>query len=110
MKTAKPPRRLRIKKYCRIAGVLEGKILSSGMYVENANIDSCTFDKLLSPQFQHAVEPLPDADPEPELATPVDAPQESEGDKYRRERREAEEQARAERWGGTRPYQFTVPD
>lgn len=110
MKTPAKPRRLQIKKYCQIAGILEGKILGPGLYVAAKNIDEESFDKLLSPQFSHAIEVLPDEEPEPTLATPVNAPQESEGDKYRRKIREAEEATRAERWGGKRPYQLTVPD
>jgi hypothetical protein len=109
MKTV-TPRRLRVKPKCQIMGLIKDKVIMPGIYIEGRNVAPDVFEQLLSDQFKHAVEPLPDIEPEPELAAPTDTPKESAGDTYRRKRREAEEQARSERWGGKRPLQFTVPD
>lgn len=102
------PRRLRIKPGCQIAGILKDKLLTSGLYVESTNIDSETFDRLLSDEFKHAVEQLPAQPPEEPLAEVRDAPQESDGDKYRRKLREAEERKYRDRWPAGRPTQYSV--
>lgn len=102
----KRPKRLEILPHCRILGVVEGKELRAGVYERGKNISEEAFDKLLTPEFAHAVREF--VEKPVELAQIKDSPMESPGDIYRRKRREAEEQAKSERWGGGGPVQYTT--
>lgn len=102
------PKRLRIKDHCSIMGVIEKKVLQSGIYIRGQNVDDETFDKLLSDEFEHAVEQLPDTPPAEPLAQVSDVPTEDPGDAYRRKRRNEQHAEYRERWPSGGPSQTTI--
>lgn len=94
METSKP-RRARIKAHCKILGLIQDKVLDSGIYIRDKNLESELFDKLISPEFAHAVEVLTD-EPEPEpLGTVEEGPKETFGYAYSRRR---QHEAELEQW------------
>ncbi len=101
------PRRLRVKPCCHIDGIVEGKRITPGLYKEGTNIDVETFEKLLSPEFAHAVETLESKPREEPLAQVQDAPKSEPGIQHLRKNREAAEREYKERWPGGRPVQYT---
>lgn len=103
MQTSKP-KRARIKPHCKILGLIQDKILDPGVYVRGQNLESELFDKLISKEFAHAVEVLPDQ-PEPEpLGKVEEAPTEAFGYRYRKaQERNAVLREREKEHGRTHP-------
>lgn len=48
-------KRLEILPHCAVNGVEQGKRFAAGIYERGKNISEAAFDKLLEPEFSHAV-------------------------------------------------------
>ncbi len=101
----KSAKRLRLKPGCSVMGLIERKTLGPGLYIRGKNVPEEVFDKLLEPEFSHAVEQLPDTPPAERLAEVSDTPKEDPGAVYRRKLRDEERAKYLERWPAGRPTQ-----
>lgn len=106
-KTGTLPRRLKVKPHCFLDGIIEDRRLGPGLYIESQNIDADSFNKLLHPKFEHAIEHL-DSQPTPEpLAQVIDAPKSEPGIARLRQRRKEQDEAYKDRWPDGKPTQYT---